>query len=249
MRLLGLGMLLMIFADAVVGIRLLQLARRTRQLPEASLGLSFLLLGAIGYPLSTAARLGALPTEGANAALLGGAFLVQNLGCLGIYVATARIFRSDSRRALAVTALAGAAFAASWVGQGLADGFDPSVRGGAYYLGLVTRATAFAWAAYESLSCWALGRRRLRLGLADPIVIDRFLLFGVATSAVFVAFAAFGAGQLTTANVAESVWVLVSTSLAGVVAAVTTWLAFVPPDSYRRLVLERAAARHRLSAS
>jgi hypothetical protein len=40
--LLGMGVLAMILADAVVEVRLLLLARRTGELPELSLGTAFL---------------------------------------------------------------------------------------------------------------------------------------------------------------------------------------------------------------
>ena len=60
LQILGIGVLVMIVADGVVGARLIMLARRTRQLPEFCFGISFLFLGVVGYPLSIAARKAAL---------------------------------------------------------------------------------------------------------------------------------------------------------------------------------------------
>jgi hypothetical protein len=233
----------MIAADAVVGVRLLALARHTRALPEATLGAALLLLGAIGYPLAAAARRGVLAAQGADAHLLGAGLLAQDVACFAMYLHVARTFRSGARWAAVLAAAGGLALATSWVGQALSGtGFEPGAAGAAYYLGLGSRAGAFAWAAFESLRCHALARRRLRLGLADPMVTDRFRVFGVASCAVFTAFVLFLIGRLTGSSAAEPTWVLASTSAAGLVAAVATWLAFLPPAAYRRHVLARAAA-------
>lgn len=74
--LLAAGALAMITVDAVVGVRLLRLARRTRKVPEAALGTAFLLLGAIGYPLTTLARRGVIGSAAVNEALMGGGLLI-----------------------------------------------------------------------------------------------------------------------------------------------------------------------------
>lgn len=232
--LLGLGALVMVAVDAVVGVRLLLLAQRTRELPEAALGAAFVLLGAIGYPLSTAARRGLLPTDEANAMLMAVGFAAQNLACLAIYWMTARTFRSEVREATALVVAAGLALAISYVVHALDNGFVGNTTGAAYYLGLVTRTGAFAWACFESLRQFGLARRRLALGLVDPLVVNRFLLFGLGTGGVFAAFAIFLVAQLLHTKVAEAGWVLAATGAAGLFAAVPTWLAFLPPAFYRR---------------
>ena len=57
---------------------------------------------------------------------------------------------------------------------------------------------------------------------------------------VLAAFLVFLAGQLTNENVAEVTWVLTATGIAGLAAAVPTWLAFLPPQAYRRRFDDRA---------
>jgi hypothetical protein len=224
----------MVAVDAVVGVRLLMLAQHTRQLPEAALGAAFVLLGALGYPLSTAARRGLLPTDEANSILMAVGFAAQNLACFAIYWMTARTFRAGMRWAQVLVAGAGLALATSYVGHALDTGFVGDTTGSAYYLGLVTRTGAFAWACFESLRQHRLAHRRLALGLADPLVVNRFLLFGLGTGGVFAAFAIFLAAQLMHAPVAETGWVLAATGAAGLFAAVPTWFAFLPPAFYRR---------------
>jgi hypothetical protein len=43
---------------------------------------------------------------------------------------------------------------------------------------LVGRIACFAWGTYEGLRAYKMARRRLTLGLADPVVVNRFFLFG-----------------------------------------------------------------------
>lgn len=241
--LLALGASTMIGVDAVVGLRLLRIAARTRQLPEATLGLAFLLLGCLGYPLTTAARRGLGGSEGAEAALMAVGLFAQNVACLAVYLMTARTFRSGEGWARAMVWLAAVAFAASLIGQTLTDGFAPHSTSPAYWLGFGARAGAFGWACAESCRQYRLAARRLRLGLVDPVVANRFLLFAFGMGGVFLAFAVFLAGSLTTANVAESRWVLVVTGCVGVATAIPTWLAFLPPAAYRRHLLARRATR------
>ena len=54
--LVGLAILALMVASAVVGVRLLLLWRRSRQKPELYLGLMMMLLAVIGYPLLIASR-------------------------------------------------------------------------------------------------------------------------------------------------------------------------------------------------
>jgi len=242
--LLALGALTMIGVDAVVGVRLLGIARRTRQLPEAMLGMAFLLLGGIGYPLTTAARRGALGSEEGNAALMALGLLTQNVACFGVYLMTARTFRSGEGWARALVWLAAAAFTASLAGQAATDRFAPHSMSPAYWLGLGARTAAFAWACAESWRQYRLATRRLQLGLVDPLVANRFLLFALGMGGVLSAFLVFVAGSLTSENPAESRWVLALTGCVGVLTAVPTWLAFLPPAAYRRYL----RAQRRLAA-
>ena len=231
---LGLGALAMIAVDALVGVRLLLIALRTRGVPETMLGAAFLLIGAIGYPATTMARRGVLPTVAANQLLFATGLAAQDLACFAVYVFTARTFHGGRAAARVGIALGGLLLLASWLAQRLVTGFDPLALNAPYLLGLVARAAAFAWAAAESLHHWRVARRRLAIGLVAPILVERFLLFGVGMGGVFAAFVAFAIGQLVTANPAESTWVLAVTGAAGLLASVPTCLAFMPPASYRR---------------
>ena len=80
-------------------------------------------------------------------------------------------------------------------------------------------------------------RRRMRLGLADPVVTNRFLLWGIGAGAAGVGSAVGGAVQWwTQLPPIELPWVMLSSSLHGLVAAMAMWLAFVPSAPYTRLI-------------
>jgi hypothetical protein len=232
--LLAVGALAMILVDAIVGVRLLLLARRTRQIPEAALGTAFLLLGANGYPLTTLARRSVVESESINAALMGGGLLIQDVACFAVVLATARTFRGGTRTANVTVTIAAVWFHASWFGQLVTSGFGPLEANFAYSAGLAARTLAFGWASFEGFRAYAHGRKRLRLGLAEPLVVNRFLLFAIGMGAVFAAFVTFVIGQLTTANPSTATWVLAATGAMGIATALPTWLAFVPPAAYRR---------------
>ena len=72
------------------------------------------------------------------------------------------------------------------------------------------------------------------LGLVDPVVADRFRLWSISTTTITLGFVVFLAGRLLTENVGETAWVLGATSLVGLVAGSTMWIAFFPPARYLR---------------
>jgi len=240
-QLLGIGVVVMVLADAYVGVRLLLLARRTRALPELCFGLSFVALGVVGYPLSIVARNAAMagtPIPG----LLPVALAFQDLASLTMCVATWQTFRPRDRWPWGVVALSSVFFAFSLVGDSLAAGSWAFRDGGPWYeLGFWTRASAYVWAAVESGRYWLKMKRRLGLGLADAAVVDRFRLWAISSLAISCAFPIFYVGRLLSENVATSVPVLAATSVAGLISGATVFLAFVPPAAYLARVRARAS--------
>jgi len=237
-KLLGLGVLLQIAACAVVGTRLLLLARRTREVPELAFGGAFWLLGVVGFPLSVAARAGLGGPEGSDSVLVAG-LSAQNAACLGIALGTWRTFRPMSGRAAAAVLVFAVVFAVSVLGQ-ISTG-QPNA-GGFYWLGLAGRSAAFVWAAAESLRYHALLRRRLPLGLVDPVVADRLRLWSITTVAICAGFAIFAGARLAGLAAGTQPFVLTCTSLVSVISGAAMWLAFFPPDAYLRRVAARAPA-------
>ena len=99
----------------------------------------------------------------------------------------------------------------------------------------------FAWLTVESLREYRKAKRRLQLNLSDPMVCNRYLLFGL-TSMVwivveFVAIAQVIELELTQGMAAPLDVLLMATEL---VSVVMVWLVFFSPAVYRRW-LQRAA--------
>jgi hypothetical protein len=236
---IGLGGL--IASCAAVGARLVALGARSRGLPELALGASYLLFGALGYPLAAFARARAAQGDPQAGAWLAAALLVQNLGVLACYAFNWRVFRPGRSGALA-TAGAGLLFAASWIGHGVDPGWaGAGSRGAWYYTGLATRAAAFVWGGLEAFGHWTRMRRRLRIGLADPVVADRMLLWAANSLVIALGFAVFLAGKLFLGDNAPVV--VACASVCGLVAAAAMTLAFFPPRLYLRWRGARAAAQ------
>jgi hypothetical protein len=242
--LLGIGVVVMIVADAVVGLRLLWLACHTRRLPELGLGTSLVGLGALGYPISIAARSGAGGSPETDELLLAAAMAFQNLGCASMAVANVATFHPKVGWARALAGLVAVLLAGSWGVQVASGDFAHHQPGGstAYWVGLGARALPFLWAAACAWEYHGQLRRRLRLGLTDAVVTDRFRLWAISATGVVCAFSVFTLGIVSRVDVATSAWVLAPTSLAGLVSGVTLWLAFLPPRWYLRRIEPTPAA-------
>jgi hypothetical protein len=237
MRLLGLlGVVAFTLASAAVGVRLLLLARRTRQAPELAMGLAFVLSAAIGFPALTAAAVlgetGGSPTVAH--ALMAGGTLSTFCGYVGLAVGCWRIYRPSARWPLAPiaagTAVVLAASATVLVSTGDAG---TATRDAAFWCGVGVGSLTFAWNALESFLLHGQLRRRLVLGLADPEVVNRILMWGVGSAAAF-AMTLHGFALRIAVGPVVSDEQRVLASLLGMVAAVAIGLAFFPPAAYRR---------------
>ena len=238
----ALGGGLFVLASLIVGGRLVLLSHKTRGLPEFLLGLGLFFMGGVGYPLMTlTTRVDSLSDMTRCTMVVAHMFTtVVGMGALAWF--TRRVFRPDERWAgfLLVATIAGfvGLAAIQLVGPGPMAFIDNPKAGpwaSKIFLGFIP----MSWAGFESIRYYVMQRRRLALGLADPIVTDRFRLWGVAIlsadaiTAFGVAFNLMGV-QITSTAIGS----LLIGSL-GLVTAGGLWLAFVPPQLY----LDRFGAR------
>jgi hypothetical protein len=257
----GLATLALLALSALVGVRLVRLGNRTAG-PERWLGFYFLFYGAIGATLaavvysSWSASSFRLPDEVLRA-INAVYFVFATAGVGSLFVFTQRTFRPRSRFAAACARTAVGLLVLSAFGVGVSEGFRPRVLNGpAYWTHFGLRVVVFAWVAVESLRYWAAMRRRLALGLADPLLVNRFLLWGV--WGVLLAVLCFvdpvarwwyvsltGTSERWIPEVARPI-IQVVVPVASVLtfaAAVALVLTFFPSSGYRRWILSRHAAR------
>jgi hypothetical protein len=231
-----------VLASLIVSLRLLALASRTRALPEFLVGLGLLLMGGVGYPLSTVAKLTSPPELQAGLFVFHG--LLSLIGQSGIALFNWRVFRPEEPLARAAALGFMGAMSAVYVWQAFDPGWLAFAEFGA---GPWVWVPAFslcvlAWASVESLAYHRKLRKRLALGLADAVTTDRLLLWGVAmlaaftTSALALLLRAVGV-PMTGATTGLFVGPL------GIVSASAMWLAFMPPQRYVQWVVARAGAR------
>jgi hypothetical protein len=223
-----LGISLFAIASFVVGWRLLWLAHRTGLLPEKLIGGSLFLAGGIGTALLILSGF-AGPARGA---LSTAAMLAIDCGITVVGVFTWRVFRPGLVGATVVatcTALLFLSFASDWV-----SGHYLGVQRSAFsitadYCG---RFVLYGWASYESLRQYALARRRVRIGLLEPLVANRFLLWGISTLSA-TGIWGYSLWAEVTAHPDTTEFYLVATVMGGTCAA-SIWMAFFPPRAYRR---------------
>ena len=248
---LGISQTVYLVAMVTLGVRLALLARRTRQLPEALLAAHFLLCCTVGYSLQGSGY--ALAIEpGASHALVATLLYVGNgaslLGIAAVLVFNYRVFRSGTRLGQGLLAGCIALLVVGYAGSAASGGFAHGRPEGFWFWALYSAFTAASvWTLVEPLRYFAGLRKRQRIGLADPLVVDRFLLWGVGSVARFamLAIGAMAMLQLTGAAsdlAAVAAPTFLASGLAGIVVAISYGLAFFPPRAYLRRVERRSAS-------
>jgi len=225
----------------VVGCRLLLLARRTGELPERLLGLALLLGGTIGGPLDAAglAAQGELaPAVAGKLTVVGKPFGMAALACHCAFIR--RVFRPHAvwARWLAASLVASpvAGFTGALAGGLLATGEPPTVW---FCVELVGRVGGSCWLAAEGLRYYGSMKRRLRLGLADKLVTNRFLLW-TASGFASIAMMLTAAPPVFLDPIEHEIPLfldLIAFSTAGIAVSVLYMLTFLPPMAYRRFIL------------
>ncbi|MCG8590757.1 MAG: hypothetical protein MJE66_15815 [Proteobacteria bacterium] len=222
----------------VVGVRLLLLASRSGRLAEWVIAVAILGLGPLGYGQLFGARL--LDDTHLQLAvwLTVAAVLSISFGAGLLDFFCWRVFRRGSNGGRVVVFVMIVLLCLSTAGDAFHRMYhDLSGAGPWFWLAFALRIQALAWAAFESLRYWRMMRRRMQIGLADPVVTNRFLLWGVGASSACVGFTAGLAvraitGMSVTQFPATNLWV----SVLSTISAVAIWLAFFPPPAYLRRV-------------
>jgi hypothetical protein len=245
---------------ATIAGRLLWRARSGTRGPELWLAGYFLLAAFLGSMLSISVY-SSLGSDGfrfsdATASLLlAGSTLSASIGAVCVYVFTWRTFRPDAARARALVACAAAVFASTWLYQWIAGAFMVVVfPGPAYWIERSVYCGAFLWVGIESFRYFGALRRRLRIGLADPVLTHRFWLWGMWSVATLV-FAlcdlaariayVWTTGETEVLVVEKAMPIIHATvaisALLGLTAATCLGLTFFPPRRYTAWVASHYA--------
>jgi hypothetical protein len=230
----------------VLGLRLLALARTTRQAPELCMGTSLLLIGGFGYPFAIATNLPAVQGTIWGALSFTACSWTVHVAVMATFQFVFRVFRAGVPLVRAAMWGAGAFLLVTAIAQTRVAflGLPREETMAANVLpatGLLTMAVlAYAWSAVESLRYWGLMRRRRMLGLADPVATHRFLLWGLSGAAMVI-----GAGVNLFASIASPLSVmhplaLLVTSVCGFTSSAALVLTFLPPARYLHWLREQS---------
>ncbi len=235
------GFLAFFVVALVAGIRLLLLWHRTRQLPELLMGIGVLGIGPVGFGAMT---IGAISTSNPTVANAG--YAIGTVAVAAGVLAKCRfnwlVYRRESTAAKIVTFGVGGLMLSIITAHSLDGQWVPTTAMAWDSLGRsLSQVGCLLWGSAESLYYWSRMRRRLKLGLADSVVVNRFLMWGLGAG-----FAGAGTGIGLTAEILTGIptlqipWVVSISSGFGFVAAVSIYLAFVPPERYLRYVRANA---------
>jgi len=244
----------LLFAPAV---RLLSMAGRTRRTPEIWAGLYFFGIS-IGLPLRVLGHslMVAEPALAADLNTFGHLFFAAASCAMAVF--TWRVFRADEAWARAL-ALATIATIVATTASVLLTGSANAEQSISVALTNFARVVPILWAFFESARYWRAMTRRARLGLADPVVTNRFLLWSVWTAALAVlpgmtlvlrllGFVAVSFGYGAQIAHAETHFVVLLVRmiflLTAPVGALALSLSFFPPEQYLAFIRRRALNSH-----
>lgn len=242
----GFCLLLFVVTVTVVGVRMLMLARRTRGRHELLIGAGMILIGAIGFPGSTASGFGR--AVGEMSIPLWFVFTsITQIGLILIYAFTWQVFRPNERWGQALVVAGGLLMFVGLVTSALAlaaappDAISTVVSRNGMFIGMAGYCGCFLWSAIEGFVHHRNAQRRMAIGLADPVVVNRFLLWGLFGSAATAINVASFAGNAIGVDPSTSPLVLVPMGVFGFFASLAMYLAFLPPEAYLARVRASAA--------
>ncbi len=229
----ALGILFYVVVNLVTGLRLLYLGRRARKMPEAMLGIAFLASGAVGFSLILVSNVMLKTHYEWREPLLFWGLLIVNAGLVANLAFVRLVFRPQAGWAVAVLVALALAIFGSWLYDGLIQqSIMPTPDHVSPWIGHGGRALIYVWGTAEGFLYYAKLKRRLGLGLADPVITNRFLLWSVGNT-----------GALAITVVAELLWVfgrsrewteafIAVYAALGLVTACANWIIFFPPPAY-----------------
>jgi hypothetical protein len=224
----------------VVGIRLIMRSYRSRGLPEFLIGLTYAASSGIGYPLTVTAAF--MPSRAATLGAMAIGEVLIVLGCSCFLFFNAKVFRPTAGWSVPAAALGSLLLAVC--GAAVVAAFFSTAD-----IALVTERTRIwtvlfllvlvagqGWTAIEGMRHYRMMRRRLVLGLAEPVVTNRFLLWGISGLVSLTWNGVVNAYLLAGVNINAHPVPVFAVSFGGLVTAVCLVLTFMPPAWYVRWI-------------
>ncbi len=230
-----------------VGFRLLALWRTTHAKPEMLLSFGLLLMSCVAVPLTAIGRLPAFVDGPVGKLSFAAGIFAVAAGVVLMVSFTREVFRPGSVSAAVGLGAAGVLvfLSAGWIswvnyaGANLAE-IVAQMRPASLSL-MAILALSFSWSSAESLAYYLPMKRRLALGFADPVVANRFLLWGLAGAGNVVLIAVImWCMHLKMVILREPTPLSVMAGV-GFVMSAAWYLTFFPPRSYERFIRDRAA--------
>jgi hypothetical protein len=251
----------LLFAPA---IRLLSVAFQTRRAPEIWASLYFigtsigLPLRVLGHSLSASD-----PARAIQLNTVGHAFFAAATCAMAIF--TWRVFRTEEvwARALVIVTIGAISITTIFV---LASGQANAEQSVAVAIANMARLLPIFWAFFESTRYRRAMLRRAQLGLADPVVTNRFLLWSIWTAALAIlpstalllrlfgmiahfAGLEFGDGSSTSLAETEAIVLVIRVIflVTAPVGAAALCLSFFPPERFLAFIRRRGTPSHGVS--
>lgn len=224
-------------------VRLLTLARRTRGLPELSMGAVYLLGGILGYAPSILVFPGGPVPDAWVPAFRGTGQLFYEAASVALLIFVWRVFHREDGWAHAVVVGLCALQVVTFSGSVLSGGLEHRIPQGAWWwVDMSVRSLPFAWAAFASFAHYLRTRKRCALGLADPVVADRFFWWGVSMASVSGIFASWLVLGAAFGLPLEHEGRALTDACFVLLASLGVWLSFFAPASYRQRLADRRRA-------
>jgi hypothetical protein len=241
LAIVGLAMLIFVLSCAVVGVRLLRLARGNDGSPAWLCGHGLCLIAIVGFPLGVLSGNGFAKVGDVTLGLAALSLLANGLGIACFLGFTVQVFRPGALWAHTLAGAAVAAIAMSAAGVVAALGSAPSAVS-SFEASFGWTATfhwacvlSFGWMGAEGLWEWRRSRRRVALGLSDPLVCHRLLMWGLFGCSTTLLCLVLVAVQHSGHPTATSTTALLAQAFFGITSSASLLLAFFPPRS----ILER----------
>jgi hypothetical protein len=231
---------LVVIVNLIIGIRLIQKAIRERGKPELMLGCALLFDAVEWFLWYLSAYTSAYETPLGDAFGFGCRLFIALTVCCLLWF-TQAVFRPESRIARHVvklgwvfmfSALIGTAWEGDWNGYGSDHGW--------VWMEQVTQNCIYAWMLFETGRYYLTLRKRLSIGLSEPLVVNRVFLWftyaaWISTVQILVAM------SVVIANQEGGYPALIDAGMAlfSTFSATMLWLAFFPPRAYENWILSR----------